>query len=404
MNGVKPVPLIDLTLQYETLRSPMRAAIDRVLERQQFVLGSEVDALENELAAVCEVAAAVGCASGSDALLLALLALGVAAGDEVLCPAFSFFATAGSIARLGARPVFVDIDPATYNMDPEAARRAARACRNLKAILPVHLYGQAADLEAFLALGTELDVPVVEDAAQAIGARDSSGRKIGGRGRVACFSFFPTKNLGAYGDGGLLTTQDPILAARLRVLRVHGSSDKVHHHALGLNSRLDELQAAVLRVKLPHLEAWSKARCAHAAHYDHAFAAAGALPSSEPWSEGGFPLRTPQPAPKGSLHVYNQYVIRVPPERRDPLREHLRRLGIGSEIYYRVGLHQQECFAFLGYRDGDLPETERAARETLALPVFPELSADQRDSVVDAVTAFLRPGRPGAQPPRRARS
>lgn len=383
------VPLLDLKAQYASIREPVRAAIDRVLESQSFVLGPEVEGLEKELADYCEVTHAIGCASGSDAILLALMAHGVGAGDEVLCPAYTFFATAGSVARLGAVPVFVDIDPATYNMDPVAARAAAARCRRLRAIQPVHLFGQAADPEAWLALGREYGVPVIEDAAQAIGARDASGRRVGSRSTVGCFSFFPSKNLGGYGDGGLLTTNDSELADRLRLLRMHGSRDRYLHPLLGVNSRLDALQAAVLRVKLVHLDAWSAARREHAASYDRAFVALGARSSSVPWAPGGFPVRTPAAPPEPAWHVYNQYVIRIPAERRDALQKHLAAGGIGSAIYYPLGLHLQDCFAPLGYRPGSLPETERASRETLALPVYPELTPAQLDHVVASVAEFL---------------
>ncbi len=383
------VPLLDLKAQYASIRQPVRDAIERVLESQAFVLGPEVEGLEKELADYCESAHAVGCASGSDALLLALMAYGVGPGDEVICPAYTFFATAGSIARLGAVPVFADIDPATYNLDVGAVRAAAARCRRLRAIMPVHLFGQAADLDALLQLAAERGVPVLEDAAQAIGARDAAGRRAGSRGAAGCFSFFPSKNLGGYGDGGLLTTADPELADRLRMLRMHGSRDRYEHPLLGMNSRLDALQAAVLRVKLRHLDSWSDARREHAAYYDRSFAERGARPSSDPLDAGGPPLRTPRPPAEPARHVYNQYVIRVPAKRRDPLQKHLASRGIATAIYYPLGLHLQECFANLGWRPDSLPETERASRETLALPVYPELTREQLDHVVASVMAFL---------------
>jgi len=389
MSSPPRVPALDLRAQYATIRNEVRAAVDRVFEKQAFILGEEVESLERELAAFCEARFAIACGSGSDALLLALMALEIGPGDEVICPAFTFFATAGAVSRLGARPVFVDIDPASYNLDPAATRAAAARCTRLRAILPVHLYGGAADQDALLALAEEHGVPLVEDAAQAIGARDASGRRIGGRSRVACFSFYPTKNLGGAGEGGFLSTDDADLAERLRRLRVHGSSRRYVHEELGMNSRLDALQAAVLRVKLRHLDAWNAARCRHAAAYDEAFARAGARPSTLPLAAGGLPLRTPAPVAVPALHVYHQYVIRVPAALRDPLRDHLAARGIGSDVYYPLGLHLQQCFASLGHREGDLPETERAAREVVALPIYPELSDAQREYVVTSVLDFV---------------
>jgi dTDP-4-amino-4,6-dideoxygalactose transaminase len=383
------VPSIDLRAQYASIRDEIRAAVDRVFESQSFVLGEEVEALERALAGYCEARFAVGCGSGSDALLLALMALDVGPGDEVICPAFTFFATAGAIARLGARPVFADIDPAAYTLDPVSARKAAARCTRLRAILAVHLYGRPADLDALLALATELDVPLVEDAAQAIGARDASGRRIGARGRAACFSFYPTKNLGGAGDGGLVTTDDPGLAERVRRLRVHGASRPYHHEEVGVNARLDALQAAVLRVKLGHLEAWNAARAARATSYDARFGGAGAATSAVPLDAGGLPLRIPASVAPPARAVHHQYVVRVPAAQRDALRAHLAAQGVGTEVYYPVGLHQQPCFAALGAPATDLSETERAAREVLALPLYPELDPVQSRHVTDTVLAFL---------------
>jgi dTDP-4-amino-4,6-dideoxygalactose transaminase len=388
-DGPPAIPLLDLRAQHEALRAELRAAVDAVFARQAFVLGEEVEALERELAAYVEARHGVGVASGSDALLLVLHALGVGPGDEVICPSFTFFATAGAVARLGARPVFADIDPASYCLDPASVRREAARCRRLRAIVAVHLYGRAADNDALLALAGELGVPLVEDAAQAIGARDASGRRVGARGRAACWSFYPTKNLGGAGDGGMVTTDDEELAERLRRLRVHGSPRRYVHEELGMNSRLDALQAAVLRVKLRRLEAWNAARRAHARAYDEAFAKAGALPSSVPLSAGGLPLRTPEPPAPPAESVHHLYVVRVPRERREALRAHLTRCGIGHDVYYPLGLHQQRCFAEAA-RDARLPETEAAAAEVLALPLYPELRADQRERVVEAVLAGLR--------------
>lgn len=382
------VPMLDLRAQHAALRDAIRAAVERVFESQVFILGPEVEALEREIAAYCEARFAVGCSSGSDALLLALQALGVGPGDEVVCPSFTFFATAGSVARLGATPVFVDVDPASFALDPDATRRAAAGCRRLRAIVPVHLYGRAADLGALLEVAAERDVPLVEDAAQAIGARDASGRRIGGRGRVACFSFYPSKNLGGVGEGGMLTTDDEALAARLARLRVHGSSRRYVHEELGMNARLDALQAAVLRVKLRHLEDWNEARRRHAAAYDAAFAKAGAAPGVDPSKTAGVALCTPAPVARPALPVHHQYVVRVPAARREALRAHLASRGVASDVYYPVGLHQQRCFA--GARTiGPLAETERAASEVLALPIFPELTDAQREHVVASVLEFL---------------
>ncbi|MCL4683339.1 DegT/DnrJ/EryC1/StrS family aminotransferase [Myxococcota bacterium] len=381
------VPLLDLPAQYATLREELRAAVEDIFERQAFVLGEPVAAFEREMATFCEARRAVACASGSDALLLSLHALGVGPADEVLCPSFTFFATAGAVARLGARPVFVDIDPASYCLDPAAARAAAARCKRLRAIVAVHLYGRPADNDALLALASEYGVPLVEDAAQAIGARDASGRRIGGRGQAVCFSFYPTKNLGGAGDGGLITTDDEALAERLASLRVHGSPRRYQHDEVGMNSRLDALQAAVLRIKLRHLEAWNAARGAHVRGYDAAFSAAGARPSSTPLRAGGFPVRTPAPCAPPAESAHHLYTIRVPAERRDGLRAHLTARGIGHDVYYPLGLHQQPCFAALP--PASLPETEAAAREVLALPLYPELRDEQREHVVASVLEGL---------------
>jgi len=391
------VPLLDLKAQYASIRDEVRDVIDRVVESQSFIMGPEVSALESEIASYTSARHAVGCASGSDALLLALMAVGAGPGDEVICPAYTFFATGGSIARLGAKPVYVDIEPRTYNMDPDLARKAAVRCKHLRAIVPVHLFGQAADMTAYTALAGELGVALIEDAAQALGTHDSDGVPVGTRGALGCFSFFPSKNLGAFGDAGLVTSNDAGLADRVALLRVHGGRPKYYHSVVGLNSRLDALQAAVLRVKLRHLDNWTKDRQEHAAYYDDAFAAAGAKTSGIPLSSGGLPLRTPAPASSPARHIYNQYVIRVPASLRDPLRQCLSQVGIGTEIYYPVGLHLQKCFAYLGGREGDLPETESAARETLAIPIYPELTRKQQDAVVREVVDFLRRAGSGAE-------
>ena len=366
------VPLLDLRAQYETLREEMQAAVWRVLESQQFILGSEVEEFEREVAGYAEVRHAIGCANGSDALLLALMALGVGADDEVITTPYSFFATASSIARLGARPVFVDINPQTYNLD--ASKIEAAITERTRAIMPVHLYGQCAEMSAMLEIGERHKLDVIEDAAQAIGADDGS-RRAGGIGAIGCFSFYPSKNLGGAGDGGMLTTNDDELAQRLRLLRAHGGERRYYHRVIGINSRLDALQAAILRVKLPRLDGWSNARAEKAASYQRLFEDAGLLEE----------IATPF-VQSGRRHIYHQYVIRA--ERRDQLFAHLKEHGVGTDIYYPVPLHMQECFGYLGYAAGDFPEAERAARETLALPVYPELTAEQQQYVVDVIRSF----------------
>lgn len=367
------VPLLDLQAQYVSLQPNVRAAIARVFETQQFVLGPEVAALEKELANYCRTAEAVGCASGSDALLLALMALDVGPGDEVITTPFSFFATASAITRLGARPVFVDIDPLTYNIN--AAKIPAAITSRTKAIMPVHIYGQCADMDAVLSLAQEKSVPVIEDAAQAIGAEDR-GRRAGSMGLAGCFSFYPTKNLGGAGDGGLLTTNDPDFAARLKRLRTHGGFNEYEHEEVGLNSRLDALQAAVLRVKLPHLDEWSNVRSQRAAIYSELLEQADLR----------FELQTPV-VRKNNRHIFHQYVVRVA-RHRDALSEHLRTHDIGTKVYYPIPLHLQQCFKFLGYKQGDYPEAERAAMETMALPMFPEIVDAQQEYVVNTIQKF----------------
>ncbi|MFL6209398.1 MAG: DegT/DnrJ/EryC1/StrS family aminotransferase [Pyrinomonadaceae bacterium] len=368
------VPLFDLKQQHEPLRAELRAAVERVFDTQQFVLGPEVSALEAELARYCQVKHAIGCGSGSDALLLALLALDVKAGDEVITTPHTFFATGGAVARTGARPVFVDIDPRTYNIDP--ARIEANINERTRAIIPVHLYGQCAEMDAIGEIAARHKLPVIEDAAQAIGAEDN-GRRAGSMGQIGCFSFYPSKNLGAVGEAGLLTTNDDALAERLRALRVHGGATEYLHREVGFNSRLDALQAAVLRVKLPHLDAWAEARRAKAESYTLRLTNAR-LP---------FQL-TPPFLRTNARHAFHLYVVRVPAQVRDRLLAHLRAHGVGTKVYYPVPLHLQECFQYLGYKEDDLPEAERAARETLALPMFPELTLEQQQYVVDVLTRF----------------
>lgn len=368
------VPLLDLKAQYAPLRSALLEAVTRVCDSQQFIMGPEVEAFEREVALVTDTTHAIGVSSGTDALLVALMGLDIGPGDEVVTSTFSFFATAGSIARVGARPVLVDIDPDTFNIDPIAA---ARACtRKTKALLPVHLFGQSADMSAILALADEFKLKVIEDAAQAIGTREHGG-VVGGIGHVGCFSFFPSKNLGGFGDGGLVSTNNHALADRMRLIRNHGQQPKYYHHLIGGNFRLDALQAAVLRVKLPYLAAWTEARRVNAVRYRQRFAEAELPEIVLPVDRGG-----------DGYHIYNQFVIRVPD--RDALRAHLAVAGVGTEVYYPVPFHLQECFAHLGYKAGDFPHAEKAAAEVLALPIYPELTADQQATVVDRIRAFYR--------------
>ena len=371
---VTSVPLLDLQAQYRPLRAALLEAVTRVCDSQRCILGDEVLALEGELAAYLGVAHAVGMSSGTDALIAALMALEVGPGDEVITPTFSFFASAGSVSRLGATPVFVDIDPRTFNADVAAVARAITP--RTKAIMPVHLYGQAADMTALVALADERGVPIVEDAAQAIGARDG-GRAVGGLGRIGCFSFYPTKNLGAFGDGGLVTTNDGALAERLRLLRDHGQQPKYHHAVIGGNFRLDAIQAAVLRVKLPHLAGWTEGRRRNAARYRALFADAGLLDV----------VTLPYERPDG-YHVYNQFVVQVP--ERDALRAFLTGQGIGTEVYYPVPFHRQACFADLPSASGPFPHADAAAARVLALPIYAELRDQQLRQVVQAIAAFLR--------------
>jgi dTDP-4-amino-4,6-dideoxygalactose transaminase len=367
------VPLLDLQAQYASLRDEMRPAIERVLESQRFVLGDEVRRLESSIAEYCHTKHAVGCASGSDALLLALMALDIAAGDEVVTTPFSFFATGSCIARVGARPVFVDIDPRTYNLD--VSQVADAITPRTKAIMPVHIYGQCAEMDPLLALGERHGIPVVEDAAQAIGATEH-GRRAGSMGVLGCFSFYPTKNLGAAGDAGIITTNDDVLEQRLKRLRAHGGITEYQHIEVGINSRLDELQAAVLNVKLSRLDSWSDERARKAAVYTQLLSEA----------DLSFELVTPFVRPD-CRHIFHQYVIRVP-RHRDALMAHLRERGVGSKVYYPIPLHRQECFSYLAYKEGAFPEAERAAAETFALPAYPELSEAQQVYVVDSIKSF----------------
>lgn len=370
------VPLLDLQTQYQAIRDDMRAAVERVFETQQFILGGEVQALEEEIARYSQTKFAVGCNSGSDALLLALMSCGVGPGAEVITTPFSFFATAGYIVRLGARPVFVDIDEQTYNLNP--ALVSAAITERTKAIMPVHLYGQCAEMTPLIELSAQKNIPLIEDAAQAIGAEDRR-RRAGSMGAIGCFSFYPSKNLGGAGDGGMVVTNDLEHARRLHMLRVHGEEKKYFHRVVGVNSRLDALQAAVLRVKLPHLDKWSLARQRNAQQYELMFGDAGLT------EQIGLPFVRP-----GVRHIFHQFVIRVRDGKRDSLREHLRARDIGTDVYYPLPLHLQECFSDLGYKDGDFPLAESAAKETLALPIYPELTPDQQDYVVSSIREFFQ--------------
>jgi dTDP-4-amino-4,6-dideoxygalactose transaminase len=367
------VPLLNLKAQYVSLREEMRDAIQGVMESQQFVLGNEVRNLESAVAYYSNTKQAIGCASGTDALLLALMALDVKPGDEVITTSFTFFATGSAIARAGARPVFVDIHPETYNLD--TTQLAAAISANTRAILPVHLYGQCVEMEPILAVAEQKGLPVIEDCAQAIGAEDR-GRRAGSMGLAGCFSFYPTKNLGGAGDGGIITTKDDQFAQRVRRLRVHGGLTEYEHIEVGLNSRLDELQAAVLNVKMKYLDDWSNRRAELATNYTRLIEGAGI----------GFEVVTPFVREDGR-HIFHQYVIRVP-QHRDALMMHLKECGVGTKVYYPIPLHLQPCFEYLGYKEGAYPETERAATETFALPMFPELTEDQQVYVVESIKGF----------------
>jgi dTDP-4-amino-4,6-dideoxygalactose transaminase len=367
------IPLLDLQAQNGPLRDEILAAIARVCDSQRFIMGPEIDAFEGEISRLLGVEHAIAVSSGTDALLLALMTLGIGPGDEVITPTYSFFATAGAVVRLGARPVLVDIDPSTFNVDPAAI--AAVVTPRTKAILPVHLFGLSADLDPILDEGSRSGVPVIEDAAQAIGATYKM-RPVGAQGALGCFSFFPSKNLGAFGDAGLVTTNNQELARRARLLRTHGMHPKYYHHAVGGNFRMDALQAAVLRVKAPHLAAWTEARRVNASRYHRLFAEAGlssvvVLPTEPP----------------GRRHIFNQFVIRT--AHRDQLKQHLDAKGIGNEIYYPVPFHLQPCFADLGHHAGDFPHAERAAAESLAIPIYGELTLEQQRTVVDTVAEFV---------------
>ena len=388
------MPLLDLKAQYASIREEVREAVDRVLDSQAFILGPEVEKLEKEIAEYSQCGFGIGVSSGTDALLVSLMALGVGPGDEVITSPYSFFATAGAIARLGTRPVFVDIEPRSYNIDASLVESAVTG--RSKAIIPVHLFGQVAEMDPIMDVARRHHLYVIEDAAQAIGA-EYGGRRAGSIGHLGALSFYPSKNLGGIGDGGMVTTSDPDLADRIRLLRNHGFRPKYHNRVLGGNFRLDALQAAVLRVKLRHLDEWTRARQHNATVYRRLFRESGLVPPDEsPTLLGGrqddgkrssgayvaLPTELPE-----RTHVYNQFVIRT--AMRDALRSHLQRCAIGTEIYYPVPLHLQDCFAGLGYKAGDFPVSERAAKETLALPIYPELTEEALSTVVGAIAGFL---------------
>jgi dTDP-4-amino-4,6-dideoxygalactose transaminase len=376
------VPLLDLKAHHEPLHDEIMRALEQTFRTQAFILGPDVGKLEERVATYCQAKYGIGVSSGTDALLVALMALGIGLGDEVITTPYSFFATAGAIARLGARPVLVDIDPVTYNLDPSKIKSALTA--KTKAIIPVHLYGQCADMVPIMEIAKRHNLSVIEDAAQAIGSEYRDGRRACSMGTIGCLSFFPSKNLGCLGDGGMVVTDDSDLAERIRVLRVHGSKPKYYHKLIGGNIRLDTIQAAVLNVKLNYLDQWTQRRQENAQRYEALFQQSGLGQKGK--------VKLPEPVYRNSgtkhYHIYNQFVLRV--EQRDALMAHLKQKGIGAEIYYPVPFHLQECFLYLGYREGDFPESERAAKETIAIPIYPELTIAQQTEVVEAVTAFYR--------------
>ncbi len=399
------IPLLNLKAQYATIEQEIKNAIDRVLKSQIFILGPEVAELEKEVALYTGSRYGIGVASGSDALLVSLMALNIGDGDRVITTPYTFFATAGSISRVGATPIFVDIDPATYNIDPEKVRELLEDSNRLppiKAIIPVHLFGQCADMNAIMDLSRKYELRVIEDAAQAIGAKygetandknqkskdsEQEIRKAGNIGDLGCFSFFPSKNLGGFGDGGMVVTDDEDLGKKIKILRTHGSKPKYYHKLIGLNSRLDSLQAAVLRIKLKYLEGWTRKRQTNANYYNQLFQEAGLAGNAHSRQDS---MSDPVILPftrKGNVPIFNQYVIRV--KKRDELRSFLKDNGIASEIYYPIPLHRQECYRHLGYKEGDFPESERAAKETIALPIYPELTEKQQEYLVNKIKDFI---------------
>jgi len=396
------VPLLDLRAQYRTIKEEVTKALQEVIEEQYFILGPKVSDFEEKTAAYTGSAYGIGVSSGSDALLICLMAEEIGPGDEVITTPYSFFATAGVVSRLGAKPVFVDIEPDTYNINPDLIEE--RIAAKTKAVIPVHLYGQSADMDRILEIARRKDLTVIEDAAQAIGAEYASKlptsrvRRAGSMGEYGCFSFFPTKNLGGFGDGGMAVTDDPAKAEKLRILRVHGSKPKYYHAFVGGNFRLDAIQAAVLSAKLPHLDAWTAKRQENAARYDDMLQSAGLVdrglirPPRPVWKDAvseHIPASNPGvQSQTAHYHIYHQYVIATP--RRDELRAYLSEKGIGTEVYYPVPLHLQGCFKDLGYKQGMCPVSEEAAKTSLALPVYPELALDQQEYVVDSIREFFQ--------------
>ncbi|NIP26898.1 MAG: aminotransferase class V-fold PLP-dependent enzyme [Phycisphaerae bacterium] len=364
------VPLLDLKAQYATIKDEVLAAVSEVLESQRCIGGPKVAEFEEKIAAISDCRFAVGASSGTDAILNSLMSLDIGAGDEVITTPFTFFATIGCICRTGAKPVFVDINPKTFNINPELIESAVT--EKTKAIMPVHLYGQMADMDPIIEIAKKHDLSVIEDAAQSI-TSTYKDRKAGSIGTAGCFSFFPSKNLGGIGDGGMIVTNDEQLYERLFIMRNHGSKPKYYHRHIGGNFRLDPIQASALLIKLPHLDKWSEARRRNAANYDKKFS--------------GTVVQTPYISPD-CVSIFNQYVIRVP--RRDEVVAHLRENNIGCEVYYPIPAHLQECFKYLGYKEGDMPESEKAAKEVIALPVYPELTDEMKDYVVEAILSFLK--------------
>lgn len=386
MKGIEmKVPLLDLTIHDPILKSRIKKAIDDVLESNRFIQGPQVQSFEKKLAAYCGVKHAIGVSSGTDALLVALMALGVGPGDEVITTPYSFFATAGAIARLGAKPVFVDIDPTSFNIDPNQIPNVIT--KKTKAIMPVHLYGQFADMDPLMKIAHKNSLPVVEDAAQAIGAEYKNGKRAGAVGIFGCFSFFPSKNLGSIGDAGMVVTNDDLLAERVDILRTHGAKPKYFHKFIGGNFRLDTIHAAVLEVKLDYLDSWTKGRQQNADRYRKLFEESGLIAEKKV----ELPKAVYQQSGVAHHHIYNQFVIRT--DQRDALWDHLKKNNIGAEVYYPVSLHRQECFASLGYKEGDFPESERASRETLALPIYPELTVQMQEYVVSNIRDFFASSR-----------
>jgi dTDP-4-amino-4,6-dideoxygalactose transaminase len=386
------VPLLDLKPQYLSLKKELDDAILRVAESQYFILGPEVEKMENEFCDYLGCKHAIGVSSGTDALLLALMAIDIKPGDEVIVPTYSFFATAGVVSRLNAIPVLTDIDPVTFNIDPEDVKK--KITKKTKAIIPVHLYGQSADMEPIMKIAKEKNIIVIEDAAQAIGTQYKDRKCVGTIGDIGCFSFFPSKNLGGYGDGGLVTTNNDELAYMLRIKRVHGGEQKYYHKVIGGNFRIDALQAAVLRVKLPHLDKWSEKRRENAEYYNKLFRDAGLTeePGKTKFDEKN-KILLPKPVFKNisnvkNYHIYNQYIIRA--QKRDELKKFLTENEIGNEIYYPVPFHMQECFANLNHKVGDFPESEKAGETSLAIPIYPELTRQQQEFVVQKIKEFIR--------------